>query len=190
MDSYKTLPDTELLSLFQTGDGKAYEQIYYRYWAVLFQHCRKMLRNDEEAKDLVQDIFSLFWLEGKELVLKTTLSAYLYSVLRYKVFNLIDKKKVRVDYLSSLQKFLENNATASTDHLIREKQMQELIEKGIASLPEKMREIFELSRKANLSYKEIASDRNVTDNTVKKQMNNALKILRSKLGIIIVLFFH
>lgn len=185
MDSYKNLPDTELLTLFQNGDRKAYEQIYYRYWAILFQHCRKMLRNDEESKDLVQDLFSLFWLEGKELILKTSLSAYLYTVLRYKVFNLIDKNKVRVDYLSSLQSFIESNESATTDHLIREKQMKELIEKEIASLPEKMREVFELSRKANLSYKEIAAEQNITDNTVKKQMNNALKILRSKLGTIL-----
>jgi RNA polymerase sigma-70 factor (ECF subfamily) len=68
--------------------------------------------------------------------------------------------------------------------------MEELIEKEIATLPPKMREVFELSRKANLNYREIAEKLNISDNTVKKQMSNALKILRSRLGVIFDLFFY
>ena len=68
--------------------------------------------------------------------------------------------------------------------------MQALIEKEIAALPPKMREIFELSRKANLNYREIADRLNISDKTVKKQMSNALKILRSRLGVLFDLFFY
>ena len=67
--------------------------------------------------------------------------------------------------------------------------MEELIEKELAALPPKMREVFELSRKANLNYREIAEKLNISDNTVKKQMSNALKILRSRLGVVFDLFF-
>jgi RNA polymerase sigma-70 factor (ECF subfamily) len=68
--------------------------------------------------------------------------------------------------------------------------MEELIEKEIAALPPKMREVFELSRKANLNYREISEKLNISDNTVKKQMSNALKILRSRLGVLFDLFFY
>ena len=175
--------------MFKEGQRSAYEEIYHRYWALLFNHARKMLQSDEDAKDLVQDVFSVFWLDGPTLVLQTTLSAYLYSIVRYKVFNLIDRKKVRSNYLSSLEAFIKKNEYSS-EYRVREKQMEELIEKEIAALPPKMREVFELSRKANMNYREIAERLNISDNTVKKQMSNALKILRSRLGVIFDLFFY
>ena len=186
--SQNVLSDYELLALFKEGQRSAYEEIYRRYWALLYNHARKMVQSDEDAKDLVQDVFSVFWLDGPTLELQTTLSAYLYSIVRYKVFNLIDRKKVRSDYLSSLEDFIKKNEY-SGEYRVREKQMEELIEKEVAALPPKMREVFELSRKANLNYRQIAEKLNISDNTVKKQMSNALKILRSRLGVIFDLFF-
>lgn len=189
MAAYKNLSDAALLALFKEGDRLAYEEVYYRYWAILFRHGRKMLQNNEEAKDLVQEVFSVFWTDGPQLVLKTTLSAYLYAVLRYKIFDLIDRNKVKTNYLASLEAFITAN-DYSTDHLVRERQMEALIEKEVAALPEKMRMVFELSRKANMSYKDIAEQLNISDNTVKKQINNALKILRARIGVnIFMLFF-
>lgn len=189
MLAYRDHTDAELLQLFQAGDRLAYEEVYYRYWGILFRHGRRMLHNDEEAKDLVQDVFSIFWTNGVQLVLRTKLSAYLYSIMRYKIFDLIDRNKVKTDYLSSLENFIEQNEYSS-DYLVREKQMEALIEKQIAALPGKMREVFELSRKSNMSYKDIAKELNISDNTVKKQMNSALRILRTKLGTaIFTLFF-
>jgi RNA polymerase sigma-70 factor (family 1) len=183
------LSDNELLAQFKKGQRSAYEDIYHRYWALLFCHARKRVQNDEDAKDLVQDVFSAFWLDGPGLELQTTLSAYLYSLVRYKVFNLIDRKKVRSNYLSSLEDFIKKNEY-SGEYRVREKQMEELIEKEIASLPPKMQEVFKLSRKANLRYRDIAEKLNISDDTVKKQMSNALKILRSRLGVIFDLFFY
>jgi RNA polymerase sigma-70 factor (family 1) len=189
LTSPNILSDYELLAMFKEGQRSAYEEIYHRYWGVLFSHARRMVQSDEDAKDLVQEVFSVFWVDGPTLELQTTLSAYLYSLVRYKVFNLIDRQKVRSDYLSSLETFIKKNEYSS-EYRVREKQMEALIEKEIAALPPKMREVFELSRKANLNYREIAEKLNISDNTVKKQMSNALKILRSRLGVIFDLFFY
>jgi RNA polymerase sigma-70 factor (family 1) len=187
--SQKVLNDYELLALFKEGQRSAYEEIYHRYWAILYGHARRMVQSDEDAKDLIQDVFSVFWLDGPSLKLRTTLSAYLYTLVRYKVFNLIDRKKVRSDYLSSLEDFIRKNEY-SGEYRLREKQMEQLIDKEIRALPQKMREVFELSRKANMNYRQIAEKLNISDNTVKKQMSNALKILRSRLGVIFNLFFY
>lgn len=187
MTSENLLSDFELLALFKEGQRSAYEQIYHRYWTLLYSHARKMVQSDEDAKDLIQDVFSVFWLDGPTLELHTTLAAYLYSIVRYKVFNLIDHKKVRSDHLLSLVDFIKKNEFSS-EHRVREKQMEQLIDKEIKALPPKMREVFELSRKANMNYREIGKKLKISDNTVKKQMSNALKILRSRLGVVFDLF--
>ncbi|MBE5321179.1 RNA polymerase sigma-70 factor [Pedobacter sp. MR2016-19] len=185
MDELSKLQDQELLALFREGEYAAYQVIYKRYWAILFRHARRMLQNDEEAKDAVQDIFTMLWLKGPTLFVNSTLSAFLYSSLRHKIFDIIDRNKVKGDYFNSLESFIDKGEL-TTDNIIREKELAALIEKEISFLPEKMREVFELSRKSHLSYKEIAEKMNITDNTVKKQINNALKLLRFKLGVIIL----
>jgi len=186
--SIGSLSDFELLSLFQNGDRKAYEEIYHRYWAIIFRHARKMLQDDEAAKDIVQDVFSAFWTNGPRLNIGKNISGYLYSSLRYKFFDLIDRQKVRNDYLLSLERFIDTMEN-SPDYRVRERELQEIIEKEVDALPEKMREVFILSRKANLSYKQIAESLEISENTVKKQINNALKILRSRLGTTILMLF-
>ncbi|MNL67317.1 RNA polymerase sigma factor [compost metagenome] len=67
--------------------------------------------------------------------------------------------------------------------------MTAMIEKEIAALPQKMREVFELSRKQNLSHKEIAEQLGISEQTVSKQVTNALKILKTKLGLMLYLVF-
>ena len=187
MATYTDLNDRELLSLLKEGQHHAYEAIYQRYWALLFKHARRILQDDEEAKDVVQDIFTMLWFRGPELIVTTNLSAFLYSAVRNKIFDLIDRNKVRGQYLTSLESFIDQGEL-TTDNAIREKELTARIEEEIAFLPQKMREVFELSRKSHLSYREIATKLDITDHTVKKQINNALKILRLKFGIIIFLF--
>ncbi|GGH12301.1 sigma-70 family RNA polymerase sigma factor [Sphingobacterium alkalisoli] len=72
---------------------------------------------------------------------------------------------------------LSKNGADSVDLYIEEKELAMRIEEGLAKLPPKMREVFELSRIDELSYSEIAEKLNITKHLVKKQMSNALKII-------------
>ncbi|MNL17944.1 RNA polymerase sigma factor [compost metagenome] len=60
-------------------------------------------------------------------------------------------------------------------------ELTRLIDKEVSALPQKMKEIFEMSRNQELSHREIAAQLNISDHTVKKQINNAIKILRPKI---------
>ncbi|SMO38819.1 RNA polymerase sigma factor [Solitalea koreensis] len=188
MLSYREYTDNELFCLLKQGKHGAYAEIYKRYWASLFRHARKILQNDEEAKDVVQDIFTTLWLKAPEINLTSSLSTFLYASVRNKIFDLIDKNKVRRNYLASLESFIVA-AEATTENQIHEKELALLIEKEFAALPPKMREVFELSRKSDLSYKEIADKLDISDNTVKKQISNALKILRPRLSDLLIIIF-
>lgn len=184
---YESTSDPELVTLLKSGDRLAYTEIYNRYKFVLHTHAYKWMRDREEAMDMIHELFTVLWDKRERIQFSTSLSGYLYISLRNKIFNRVSKKKFESQYLDSLQEFI-NKGHCITDHLIREKQLTELIEKEISALPAKMREVFELSRKYNLSHKEIAEQLGLSDQTVRKHIQHALRILKSKLGLIIFLF--
>ena len=146
-----------------------------------------MLDDQDETKDVIQEIFTTLWHKRHSLVITTSVKSYLYSAVRNKVLNLLAHRKFEINYLNSLQHAIDI-AEDGVEDRIREKQLIILIEKEIGQLPTKMREVFELSRKQHLSNKEIAEKLNISDKTVKKQINNAIKILRPKINIIIIAF--
>jgi len=179
---FNQVSDEQLLMLFKGGDRNAYEQIYNRYWAVMYVYARKVMKDEDDAQDIVQEVFTYLWHKGQELNIKSSLSVYLYTSVRYRIFDLIDHKKVRTDYKAYLQQFIEEGAYITDDQL-REKELVAVIEKEVALLPPKMREMFEMSRNEGLSHKEIADILGVSDLTVKKQVSNAVRILKQKLRL-------
>ena len=181
IDQLSQLSDNELLLAFQSGDKNAYEVIYNRYWQILFRHARKMLQDETSAKDVVQEVFTVLWVKVAEVEIKSPLAAYLYALTRNRVLDLVKHSKVETKYLQSLKDIMEVTETLPDSQYI-EKELFDQIELEIGSLPEKMRVIFELSRKEYKSHKEIAELLNISDLTVKKQVSNAVQILKKKLG--------
>ncbi|QNK64801.1 RNA polymerase sigma-70 factor [Pedobacter sp. PAMC26386] len=190
MPDYNAYSDIELTDLLKAGKHDAYAEIYNRYIFVLLNHANNKLRNREEAKDVVHEVFAMLWSKRKNLQI-TNLSGYLYTSVRNIILNQIVHKEVQDKYIHSITDFAKQGSPI-TDHLVREHQLSELIEKEIAALPPKMRKVFELNRKDHLSHKDISSVLNISEQTVSKHITNALRILRTKLGLYLYLFwfFH
>lgn len=181
MSPYSSFSDAELVELLKNDDPAAFTVTYNRYFHALYVHAVRKMNNKPEAQDVVHELFAQLWNKRHELNIHTNLEGYLYTGIRNKVLDYIAHQRVRNKYVNSLQGFLDSNYTVA-DQRIRERQLAELIEKGIADLPTKMREIFRLSRQKSLTHKEIAKQLNLSEQTVKKQINNALRILRTKLA--------
>lgn len=187
MSVYSKLSDNELLSSLQSGDRESFSEIYKRYGGLLYIYALKLTDDHEDADDVVQEVF-VSLLTKQDLEIKKTLSSYLYSAVRYKIFDLFAHKKVRTGYAESLQQFIDEGEYI-TDNYVRERELNRLVEKEINLLPTKMRMVFESSRKANLTQKQIAEKFNISEKTVKKQINNSIKILKMKLGKLILFSF-
>lgn len=188
MPAYNTLLDNELLNLIKFGDQDSFKELYKRYGGLLYVYALKLTDDKDDAEDIVQEVF-ISLLTKDQLEIKKTVSSYLYSAVRYKIFDVFAHKKIKSGYAESLQKFIDKGEYI-TDNYIREKELATLIEKEINLLPTKMRQIFESSRKGHLSQKQIAEKFNISEHTVKKQINNSIKILKIKLSkfIIFLLF--
>lgn len=183
--SYNMLyEDQKLLRLLQQGSRGAYVMIYEKYQKLLFLYAYRKLNDQQEAEDVVQEVFISFWNKRSTLNPELSLTGYLYRAVRNRAFNIFAHKEIETKYLDSLDTFLSSNPE-SADSLVREHQIAEMIAHEISMLPVKMREIFELSRKNHLSYKEIAVELDISEYTVATQIKRALKILRVKLGIYI-----
>jgi len=187
MQGDATWNDQTLLKRLKKGDKVAFAVLYNRYWPLLFQRARRMLQDEEEIRDVLQDTFTTLWEKAPLIEPSASLSAYLHALVRNRILNMLLRSKVKDKYLDSLALFSEQMASPA-DSMIREKQMQLLIEEEVTKLPEKMREVFELSRKDRLSYNEIANKLQISQNTVKKQISNALRQLRLKLGSFLFFF--
>jgi RNA polymerase sigma-70 factor (family 1) len=184
---YNAYSDHKLSLLLNQGDRKAFVEIYDRYYSLLYLYAYKKLKEREEAKDAVQDVFIALWNRREEIRFDISLSGYLYRSVRNRALNIFAHKNIESKYLASLDEYLKANHEG-TDYLIREKEIAALIEIEINNLPLKMREVFLLSRTENLTYKEIAEKLNISETTVNTQMKRALKALRTKLGIYVYIF--
>lgn len=182
MNTYTTLTDRELTDRLNDRDIAAYEEIYKRYWIPMFEFARKMVQDNDQAKDIVQDAFiRLYGNIGVSEFDKIVIAPYLYRTVKNIVIDLSIRDKLKVKYLASLRDYV-NAGQFITDEKIRENEVMRLIEGEIARLPKKMRMVFEMSRKEYLSRREIAEATNLSEETVKSQIARAIKLIKSKMG--------
>jgi len=181
MADYSKYTDRELAASLKEGDQYAYTEIFERYHKLLIKHTFQLLQDRDEASDLVQDVFLTLWQKRTHITFSTSLSSYLYTSVRNRVFDLLSHQKVISKYAEAIGLFMEQGVSI-TDEMIREKELAAIIEREVAALPPKMQEVFRLSREEELSYKEIAQKMNITEQTAKLQVHNAVKTLRLKIG--------
>lgn len=182
-NNFATISDEDLLLLFQTGDEGAFKEMFNRYDRLLFVYAYRKLQSKEEAKDVVQEVFINLWNNREHLNVNNSLKVYLYGAVRNRALNVLRHKNIDDKCIASLQLLIDAES-ATTDYLIREKDIMLLIEKEISLLPPKMREVFELRRKEYLSNREIAEYMHISEQTVATHIKRALKVLKLRLSII------
>jgi RNA polymerase sigma-70 factor (family 1) len=188
LTAYSELSDQELAALLRQGDTAAFAQIYHQFKARLYLHALRTLKDPDDATDLVQEVFTNLWDKRESFTIKSSIGNYLYGAVRNRVFNHIAHQTITTQYAQSIQSFLASGEMI-TDNLIREKELAAIIEREINSLPEKMRQVFLISRNTDLSHKEIGKQLGISDKTVKKQVGNAVRILRLKINLLVLFSF-
>jgi RNA polymerase sigma-70 factor (family 1) len=184
MALYRTYTDEQLIISLREGEAGAFTEIYERYWNKLLVYTMRVIRQQPGAEDIVQELFVSIWRRRQTLDIEHALSTYLYNSVRYLAFRNIEKNNTYSGYLQRLAVWMagEDVNASGIEAEIFGRELEGQIDQLIRELPEKMQEVFILSRRHHLSYREIADRLSISEETVRKQVYKSLQILRSRLG--------
>jgi RNA polymerase sigma-70 factor (family 1) len=182
MTPHGSYTDEQLVASLANGDAAAFTEIYERYWSRLLAYAMGVIRQQSDAEDIVQELFVSIWRRRRELHVERALSTYLYNSIRYLAIRHIEKNSTYSDYLQRLGFWIAGMGAPDVEADLHGRELQRQIDQLIQELPEKMREVFVLSRRQHLSYKEIAERLSISEETVRKQVYKSLQILRTRLG--------
>jgi RNA polymerase sigma-70 factor, ECF subfamily len=177
----------ELIILIQKDNVKAFDEFYKNNWRALYHMAYRSTGSIDDAKDLVQNVFISFWNMRESIDPEKFHLSYLFTSLRNSIINLHKKAEVRRQH-AELQTEVYPLYT-NEDHYIA-KELAQALQNRVTQLPNKMQQVFVLSRYKNLSVAEISETLNITPQTVKNQLSNALKVLRAGIGMLVPILFY
>ena len=138
------------------------------------------MRSRAVAEELVQDVMLELWKRRETLAEESSPQAYLFQATRNRALNHI--RHAKIERLGEPHATRPEAVDATAHSLVVEEEMLIAVKKAVDRLPERCREVFELSRTHNLKYSEIAATLGISIKTVEAQMGKALKTLREELA--------
>lgn len=173
------MDEKELLLTLKTGNKESFTVLYKQYWSQVYNFSRLYLTSREAAEEVVQEVFVKVW-ESREFIREDdNFKGLLFIITRNLIFNQ-SRKNFNEDFykmsvLSAMEQSYDMEAEIDTQNL------REYIDQLIAELPPQRQLIFNMSRKKQMSYREIAEQLNISEKTVENQIGSAIKFLKHNL---------
>lgn len=159
---------------------RKFEILFREHFTVLCYFARKYTGDLDASKEIVHSVFVTIWENRSEFNWDKPAKSYLFTSVYNRSLNYIrDNKKFINGDVSALQQMAKENSSYSDNIELAE--LTDSVKSAIQRLPEKCREIFELSRFKDMKYSEIADYLNISIKTVETQMSRALVKLREDL---------
>ena len=160
------------------GDIKAFGKIFSFYHKRIYSFCLNLHQSPDDAEETVQKVFVALWEQRSQVDENKPLASYLFTIARYIVYQ---EFRHQVYKKAAFDHFVLNsydfNETTKDDVLFNE--LVSFLEKIIEKLPDRQRQIFKLSRFSGLTYRQIANQLEISENTVDTQIRRALEFIRN-----------
>jgi RNA polymerase sigma-70 factor (family 1) len=166
--------DLDLISAIKAGSERHFKQLFEMYWSKLYSLANNVLQNEADSEDIVQELFTDLWNRRATLTIDN-LGGYLFIATRYSIAKKLAKRplqKKHIELFEAIRDKSDLGESLETNDLI------DFVRGRISHLPERCKEVFELSRFEQLSTNEIAERLHISASTVENQINKALKNLR------------
>lgn len=180
----KQSSDNSLIELVRSDNHLAFTVLVDRYWEDLYRHIWLRIKDDDEAKDMVQDIFMSLW---KNRAVVTTdergsVASYLFKAAKYTVINHFTRPGIIIADEAALALAVNFPSGSKTDGPFMLKELQGLLDIEVNNLPERLQVPYRLSREQQLTIREIAVRLSLSEQTVKNNISIALSKIRYRLG--------
>ncbi len=165
----------------QSISDALFEQVFKDNFKALHAYAYTMLKDEDAAEDVVQQMFVKLWEKRQETQITQSIQAYLYRTVHNSCLNYIKHEKVKEAH----SKYAKHTMSEGAEHITKAivgKELSNKIQQALKELPEQCRTIFQLSRFEELKYREIADKLNLSVKTVENQMGKALRIMRVALA--------
>jgi len=174
------ISDRQLLADIRKGSDEAFRQLFEKYWEDLYRMAYRRLASPEDIKDILQDVFLSLWNNIDHVNGDESLGGYLYTSLRNRIFNFFEKRQNRLNCLMK-QPFNPVESEEIIWNRFNTKEIQKIIALQVAAMPPKMKRIYLLSKKEQLTISEIAELLNLSPQTIKNQLHRAFERMRHNL---------
>lgn len=177
------LSDEELVSRFSETQQQTYfEELYRRYMHLAYGVCLKLMKNEDEARDVVSDVFKILFLKLPKADVKS-FKAYLYTVSRNECIAKLRQRKSEMEKLAkynhvenSPTDFMESDGFAALFNA--HPTMEQEVERAVAQLGDEQKTCVRLFFYEDKSYREIATETGFTEKQVKSYLQNGKRNLR------------
>jgi RNA polymerase sigma-70 factor (ECF subfamily) len=170
--------DHFLLKQVKKGNRLAFNALFERHWDYLFQTACKFLKDPEAAKDIVQEVYFDFWMRRERHQIDN-LKGYFYQAVRNQSLKHFRSHKFSILIHSELNH--EHPKVNTTQDQLDYQQLEEQLRQLLGQLPEKQRQVFEMSRFHQHSHQEIANELHISTRTVEWYIHTVLKHLKTSL---------
>jgi len=172
-----SLSETLLLQQLQAGDVQAFDTLYHRYAKPLLWKLHKMVKDPEDADELLQELFVKVWEKRAQLEIKQSFEAYLYRIAQRMAIDYFRKLKRQATAFETIQAGT-TEAVNLTEDLLAAKEIQSLLDLAIAQLPAQRRKAFILCKIEGKSHQEAAAIMNISPNTVHNHLVKAVNAVK------------
>ena len=163
------------------GNLKAFDQIYNFYSQRLYGFAFSLLKNHEDAKEIVQETFIKLWNKREQINPGQSFKTFLFTISYNTSIDLL-RKRLKEDRFKDHLKMHLKIHEQSADSLITYKELNGILQKAIDKLPSQQKKVFLMSREEGLSYKEISKKLDISLKTIESHIYLALKTIREKMG--------
>lgn len=170
--------NAETIGLLKTDDGGYFEIVYKYYFAPLYAYATQYVEK-EDAKEVVQDTMLWLWENRASLIADMSLKSLLFTIVKNKCLNRSKHQKIKNRIHESIK--IKYQEQFDDPDFYLENELFTLFQQALESLPENVRQAFEMSRMDGLTHKEIAEKLGVSPQTVNYRLGKALELLRNDL---------
>ena len=179
-DCVPDLGDRAWAERIQRGDVEAFELVFQRLAPGLRAFALRYVDSEEQAEDLVQDLFLALWRQRETLDLRVSLVTYLYTAARNRAFTYLRHEQVVERWERTRARWAARQGSPVEEGLL-EAELARAVQGAIARLPNRTRLVFTMSRQQKMTYDQIAAALGVSTKTVETQMGRALRLMRGYL---------